>query len=48
MKFQETQMIEVLNFIFSDWKIFCCVIIFLSIIGSIVEWIITTIEDMKD
>ena len=47
MKFQEIQMIEVLDFIFSDWKILCCVIVFLSIIGSIVEWIITAIEDRK-
>ena len=47
MKFKEIQMVEVLNFIFSDWKILCCVIIFLSAIGSIVEWIITAIEDMK-
>lgn len=47
MKFQEIQMIEILNLIFSDWKIFCCVIIFLSAIGSLVEWIITAIEDRK-
>lgn len=47
MKFQETQIIEVLEFIFSDWKILCCVIIFLSTIGSLVEWIITAIEDRK-
>lgn len=41
------KMLEILRFIYSDWKILCGVIIFLSIIGNTVEWIITAIEDRK-
>ena len=41
-------MIELLRFIFSEWYIFLGVLILLSTIGSVVERIITAIEDMKD
>ena len=40
-------MMEVLRFIFSEWYIFFGVLILLSTIGSIVERIITAIEDRK-
>ena len=40
-------MIELLRFIFSEWYIFLGVLILLSTIGSIVERIITAIEDRK-
>ena len=40
-------MMEVLRFIFSEWYIFLGVLILLSTIGSIVERIITAIEDRK-
>ena len=40
-------MIELLRFIFSEWYIFFGVLILLSTIGSVVEGIITAIEDRK-
>lgn len=40
-------MIEVLEFIFSEWYIFFGVLVILSVIGEIIESIVNTIKDKK-